>query len=169
MGFARHRQTVPILEQWLRVNRWYGRLLSFYHQADQRRLTSDDFVDYFIAAYQNLFACRDWLVQTYPNLRSDIQLLFASPELKLCRDIAIGTKHLRITTPSVDADFAIVQEHVPTSGVNTTSGSVVFRLLCKGKQYDLRDLLNEGILQVNKFLYERNIITARNEVQPFSL
>jgi len=166
MAFARHRQTVPILEQWLRVGRWYGRLLSLYHRADQERLTSDDFVDHFIATYQNLFACRDWLIQTYPTLQSDIKLLFASPELKLCRDIANGTKHLLVSQPSIDADFAIAQEFVSTSGVNTTSGSVVFRLLSKGKQYDLRDLLNQGFLQVNDFLYHHNIITAKNQWKP---
>jgi hypothetical protein len=37
----------------------------------------------------------------------------AHQELRVCRDIVNGTKHFRISEPSVDAEFSIVREYVP--------------------------------------------------------
>jgi hypothetical protein len=81
------------VEQWQRVLRWQQRLHAIVseHYDD-----GDAVVDHALALLQNCFSMRDWLSSSLPSKGTEIQNLFSSPSLRLCRDLANGSKHLAI-------------------------------------------------------------------------
>lgn len=93
-----------------RVRRWHNRLMA---AARGETYLESDLNDFAFAFFQNCLHLRDWVQQTSSIPRSDLDVLFARVEMKVCRDLANGTKHLNITRPSVDAEFSIVREYDP--------------------------------------------------------
>jgi len=164
MSFARDRQTIPILEQLERAIRWYKRLQALYEQPAGHN--ADDFMDYIIAVFQNVFACRDWMLNApvFPG-KEDVGKLFESPELMLCRDICNGTKHLTINKPSVDSRFLTVREHEHSPGPGTTPEHERFVLFAAGKKHDLLGLAGDCLAQVKKFVQEHGLAEGNNELR----
>ena len=93
-----------------RVHRWHDRMT---HSA---KIGSRDLEDFAFVFFQNCYHLREWLLKTSIFPRSDVAELFSqTKELRLCRDICNGTKHLTIKHPSIDADFSIGREYDPWS------------------------------------------------------
>ena len=161
----RHRQTVPFFEQLGRCVRWHRRLEALYKPDETHE--SYDFVDYYLTLFQNLFACRDWLLGT-PGLNpGSVETLFKSPELKLIRDIANGMKHLTINDPSIDAEFAMVQEYDPDDGVETSAGPVEYVLLAGGEKHPIRQLASNALSQIHTFAKGNGLFDRENEMTAF--
>ena len=92
------------------------------------------------------------------GLTSDPHLLTiprAHPELRLCRDICNGTKHLAISRPSLDADLAIGREYVPAHwpGVRPHVNETWF-VIAGGKKYDLFELADRCLALWEDFVAE---------------
>ena len=93
-----------------RVHRWQRRVT---HSAN---IGSGDLEDFVFALFQNCYHLREWIEKTAKVPSSELDGLFArTPELRVCRDICNGTKHLTLSRASVDADFSIGREYDPAS------------------------------------------------------
>lgn len=91
------------------VARWHARV----HAAANGEPSVDE-LDFLLTFFLYCFHLRDWLERSSVATRDELVALFkASPELRLCRDIANGFKHMTLSEPSVDAGFSIVNEYVP--------------------------------------------------------
>jgi hypothetical protein len=99
------------LDQWHRLCRWYKRILSLRSKAMKTSLTIDD-ADLIVAYFMNCYHLRDWLLESRPEWKPDIeQLISSSFEYKACRDICNGYKHKLIRNPSLDSDFNFYREY----------------------------------------------------------
>lgn len=91
------------------VGRWHARVRA----AANGEPSADEF-DFLVVFFVHCFHLRDWLEMSGVVAKVEIADLFkASPELRLCRDIANGFKHMALSSPSVDARFSLVNEYVP--------------------------------------------------------
>jgi hypothetical protein len=131
------------LEHWHRIERWRERL---------RAVPDDDtadFLDFSIVVLLHCFAMRDWLLKSGvadPQVRT----LFDSAELKVCRDLANGTKHLSISQPSVDAHHQIRREHRLWRRPGESEGEL--KVFAGDVSYSLRDLCGECVRQIGAFI-----------------
>ena len=104
--------TLQQLEGWRgqfsRMLRWRHRVVD---AANGDR--SVDELDFLLAFFESAHHLRDWLEETSTIQRMELDALIgAHAELGICRDIANGFKHHSISRPSVDAEFAIVNQYV---------------------------------------------------------
>jgi hypothetical protein len=90
----------------------------------------DAVVDHALALLQNCFCMRDWLSRSLPSKETEIQDLFSSRSLMLCRDLANGSKHLEINRPSVDARHSVHVSYVPAPLDGSSSSSYELILRC---------------------------------------
>ena len=91
-----------------RVRRWHLRLIEAALQG------SPDLEDFAYSIFQNCYYLREWAEKTSDVPTHDLGVLFSqSHELRLCRDLCNGTKHLTISRPRVDANCSIGREYDP--------------------------------------------------------
>ncbi len=111
MGIGLTLQQVEGWEgQYERMLRWYERACSASRQSN-----GQDEMDFVLVVLQQSLALRDWIHEACPERRAALELLFRDNlELRLCRDIANGFKHMALRKkPSVDGAFSIVFEYNP--------------------------------------------------------
>jgi hypothetical protein len=150
MGFARTHQAQPFLEQWERTSRWYHRMAVL--NLETPRACADELMDHVYACLQNCLMLRDWLLNSPGVERAAVRQLFGSTELKLCRDVANGTKHLQISKPSIDSQFMTVREYTPPSLDGSRGADYVLTLCADGRKLDLLWLCDECMRQVSEFM-----------------
>ena len=91
------------------VLRWHERL-----RGAANGEPSIDELDFALTFFLHCYHLRDWLIRSNAATPAEIATLIkVNPELRLCRDIANGFKHMTLSDPSVDARFSIVNEYVP--------------------------------------------------------
>jgi hypothetical protein len=120
-------------------------------------------MDLFYAVFQNCFAMRDSLINSGvdENVVSD---LFQSEPLRLCRDIANGTKHCEITRASVDSAFVTLREYDPLLRSVGSNRTEVFRLLAAGRKYDLFGLALNCMCEIQGFLIREQLIFEESKL-----
>ena len=160
MGFARNWQNkkgeyfgIPYIEQWQRIVRWHSRLMILNDQVPGT--DSNGLMDHVYACLQNCLMFRDWLSGCYVSKKA-VNALYGSRELKLCRDIANGTKHFKIDKPSVDANFLTVCEYLPPPVGQTEGSSYKLTLCADGDYYDLIELCTKCVKQIENFMESIN-------------
>lgn len=97
--------------QWLRVKRWQKRLLSIKSNPE---MEWEDKWDFIFAFFQNCYHLKDWISyqhQKNPTILKSLNELMNNEEMKICRDICNGTKHLDISRPSLDENFYMCREY----------------------------------------------------------
>lgn len=118
-----------------------------------------DELDFLLAFFESAYRLRDWLVETGAVSNVEVDGYVASHiELQLCRDIANGFKHHRLRRPSIDAEFAIVNQYVPPQerGRRYRPPNGEWTILANGTQLGLVDLSERVLLLWNQSLTQRN-------------
>jgi len=133
--------------QYDRMTRWFDRLRVVLRED----VLTDSELDFVYAFFINCYHLRDWLNKT-PNSRfsqKSIEDLFskdeASEALKLCHDIATGLKHLTLSRPKIDANFAVVREYV-------AGGGEKWLILADGKKWPIEDLAIDCMSAWDEFI-----------------
>jgi len=102
---------------------------------------------------------RDWFLSS--GLDNDkINALFSRRNLRLCRDIANGTKHCAISRASVDANFRTFREYDPTLVKIGLARVEVFRVHTHGQTYDVYGILQNCFADVQEFLIQEGLLAA---------
>lgn len=74
--------------------------------------TPEERFDFLLAFCQNCHALRDWFEKDGAVSKDQLDALMQSNQpLRVCRDIANGSKHLKVDRPSVDQNFSIGREY----------------------------------------------------------
>lgn len=101
--------------QYARVARWHNRVTKIGRaksRANDNDMEAEH--DFVYAFFQTCYHLRDWLQHSGAVERAKLDDFFRdNKEMQVCRDICIGTKHLRVDKPSVDSSFNIGREYVP--------------------------------------------------------
>jgi len=93
--------------QFARTIRWHERVAALGAR-DDLGISPTTAFDYLYAFFQNCYHLRDWLKNAGAASDAELQaFMTGNHEMAICRDIANGTKHLRISAPSVDAKPSI--------------------------------------------------------------
>ena len=110
MGIGLTMQTLGGWQsQYARMVRWHDRVIAV---ANGSRLPDE--LDFLVAFFEAAFQMRDWLGRSNAVAQADLERLFSvHVEVMLCRDIANGFKHYSLTKPSIDREFAVVNQYVP--------------------------------------------------------
>ena len=165
MPLRRHIAVNPEHEQWDRIERWFVRLRAL--QAKGAEETT--IVDYALVVLQQCDAMRDWLkqgakiksardpdrnyksVESSPIPENEIDRLFATEELELCRAIVDGAKHLTLDRQHVD-NHVITDLPFPriVPGQRAELHPV---FVAGGKHYKVFDLCQKCVLRIRGFLF----------------
>jgi hypothetical protein len=146
--------------QYHRLRRWHDRV----RRAANSQPSRDEF-DFLLAFFESCFHLRDWLLADKVVTKVELDSLFNSYiELGICRDIANGFKHSKITWPSVDAGFTIVREYVPDdwpSSYRYPNGK--WTVLASDHQLGLVDLADNCVGIWQRFLSSKGLLPTASE------
>ena len=96
-------------KQWRRVHRWYDRFRVIEAGFEQTK-AADFYEDEVWSFFQNCYHLKDWLKNDPASGISTNEVegyVEQSENLKLCGDLANGSKHLTITHPRFDANTKV--------------------------------------------------------------
>lgn len=115
-----------------------------------------DEMDFTLVVFQQALALRDWVHEACPPVRAQLEQLFsANIELKLCRDIANGFKHMKLRKASVDPGFSIVFEYNPT-----LEGKGEMVVLAGGHKFVLLGLAAACVQQWHAFVEQTQLLPS---------
>ncbi|MBI2446535.1 MAG: hypothetical protein HYV51_01800 [Parcubacteria group bacterium] len=96
-----------VSEQFYRIERWYKRLKEISTKKGQEQSTyyQEDVVYTF---FQNCFHLKDWIINSGVLEKNIVDgFIESNTDMKICRDLCNGSKHLAITNPSIDSNIAV--------------------------------------------------------------
>jgi hypothetical protein len=143
-----------------RLEGWEGQfecMVRFYERAclAANEGRSTDEMDFTLVVFQQALSLRDWVQATCPSVQNLLAALFRdNVEMRLCRDIANGFKHMEITKPSIDKEFSIVFEYAPWGGKMVVLGG--------GHQVGLLELAGQCVERWRAFI-------EANQLKPSSV
>jgi hypothetical protein len=140
------------------VVRWRARVVSAANGAP-----SADELDFLLTFFENAYRLRDWLVQTDAVLGHEVDAFIASRvELRICRDLANGFKHHSISKPSIDSEFAIVNQYVDPepNGRAYRFPNGEWTILAGGRQFGLVELSDRVISIWREYLRGKALLDA---------
>lgn len=162
MVLARRNHPNPVREQWRRTTRWHERL-----QAANPR----DAEDFGLVVLHQCWTMHDWLIKSLHETtersrvenrysQHDVEQLFQSSELRFCRDLANGAKHLDLRgevedDPRMHPLHAVVAREFDWSGDRPTTRATAFS---DTATYDLRELCDACVDQLRAFLRQYTLI-----------
>lgn len=132
----------------------YQRMIRFYKRAINSTDSIDE-LDFLTAFFQNCFHLKDWLIiyDVDAEIKTKVNnLINSNDELKMCRDICNGMKHLRLTNPSIDNNFAFFKEYDPFTK-KMDSKDYHWVVYFKEKKFKLLEISNKCINIWNNFLF----------------
>ena len=154
--------TLQQVEDWrgqiARVSRWRERVVTAANGEP-----SADELDFLLAFFESAYHLRHWLVETGALSNVEVDGYVASHiELQLCHDIANGFKHHNLRRPSIDAEFAIVNQYVPPNerGRRYRFPNGEWTILANGTQFGLVDLSERVWLLWNQFFTRTKLNTS---------
>jgi hypothetical protein len=150
-------------EQWKRVGRWFERFSNTARGRDHDR-ESDAYQDEAYAFFLNSFHLKDWLKNDPASsvAASDVEAFISrSPSLRLCADLANGSKHLTLTRPRVDAktrvgrrDFSLV-----LGGGRLPRIAAKYEVEAAGKKRDAFKLATECMHEWTSYLEAKGLLS----------
>lgn len=101
MSWAGKFHKKPYLEQFERIKRWH-KILNEIRVSNSSEDEADYQVDCIYAFFINCYHLKDWLLHSKVVDKSKINgFIKKNKEMKICRDICNGIKHLSLTNPSI--------------------------------------------------------------------
>jgi hypothetical protein len=154
------------LTQFQRIRRWYKKVKEYEEKAQDIGFPGEA-EDCIYAFFQNCFHLREWIEKSGVISKKELDSFVSSHlELRICRDICNGTKHMVIDQHSVDANFSTYREYDYLSGPispSQKSGTTTFRILAAGKKYDMFDLADKCMSYWVDLLTLRKLISLGGE------
>lgn len=148
------------IEQLKRVKRWHKRLEEIYLGREHSRDT-DYYQDVLYSFFQNCFHLKDWLI-TSRVINGNVINTFINSEdsLKICRDICNGSKHFKITNPSIDPNIKIKNRNFSLSiGNQPTQIKIIYWIEASGSSYHAFDIATHCLVLWEKFLKQYGLKT----------
>lgn len=143
------------------VEGWEGqfdRMVRFYDRACSaaRQNNGEDEIDFSLVVFQQALSLRDWVKEACPSVSSQLENLFRDHlEMKFCRDLANGFKHMTIRSPSIDRSFSIVFEYNPRGG---RKGDMV--VLGDGHEFVLLELAGKCVDLWREFIETNQLLPS---------
>lgn len=142
-------------EQYIRTENWLNRLKK---EKQKPNAIAGDFIDFLYAFYQNCYHIKDWLLNdpTCALTNKEIyDFINKSETLKICHDLANGTKHLTLKKPKSDKDTRIDSFDIIEKNKNYFAQ---FTVVSGEKIYDAFQLANICFIEWKKFLRDNKLI-----------
>lgn len=128
--------------------------------ADTARSSADQ-LDFLLAFFASCFDLRDWLIASGVDRESVTALFRGNVELRVCRDIANGFKHFRITDHPYDAKFSVVREYVPENWPSYVGhGESKWNIVAGEDMFDLVALAHQCVDLLDEFLHDQGLNAA---------
>lgn len=106
-------------EQFKRVQRWLSRFEELHCGRSHNRET-DYYSDVVYTFFQNCFHLKDWLLNSKVINKEELnRFINDNEEMRICRDLCNGSKHLIIDSPSIDKNIQLGNTHYSLSLGNT--------------------------------------------------
>jgi hypothetical protein len=105
--FLRDSSSRPSLESLFGWHDQFERMLRWHE-----RLRDDRSLDFLLVFFLNCYALRDWLVKAGAFDETELDsIVRESLVMRLCRNLCNRSKHLILSTTSIDSDFFISREY----------------------------------------------------------
>lgn len=149
------------LEQLARVKRWYRRLEEIHIGREHNR-ESDYYQDVLYSFFQNCFHLKDWLIESgVTNNKVVDKFISSEDDMKICRDLCNGSKHLVIKDPSIDPGIKVKNRAFSLSLSNESPRiKVVYWIEADGGVYHAFDVATRCLVLWEEFLERHGIRTA---------
>lgn len=148
-----------VQEQFNRVKRWLERFREI-HSGREHTREPDYYEDVVYAFFQNFWSLKDWLINSGALEKTVVEDFFHSgTDMKICRDIANGSKHLTITRPSLDSKVSVSSSIYSSSIGGSSSVEVVYWINIDGRPpVDAYNLAITLVAQCEAFLKKNGLI-----------
>lgn len=151
--------SVQYLEQFERIKRWHQRLEEIYVGREHDRST-DYYQDVLYAFFQNCFYLRDWLINSGAVSKIAIDnLINADEDMKMCRDLCNGSKHLMIRDPSIDPNIKVKNKDIALElGAGMPQIKIIYWIEARGGVYHAFDVATRCLVIWKRFLTQHSLI-----------
>jgi hypothetical protein len=150
-------------QQWKRVGRWFERFRETAKGRDHKR-ESDAYQDEAYAFFLTCFHLKDWLKNDDASsaAASDVEdFISESPSLRLCADLANGSKHLRLTRPRVDPEAKVGRrQYFLTLGSGVPRIAAKYEVEAAGKKHDAFELASECMREWEAYLKAKGLLSG---------
>ena len=141
--------------QWARVHRRLNDVRVVY---SGRAGGTDDAMDTVLSFFEAVHHLKDWLMNDQASgitKAAADSLINGSPMLRLCADLANGSKHLVLTGPRTrDKSTGITRNDVNIF-VGTGTAAHRFYVQSGGTEYDVIDIAEAAVAEWNEFLTDQ--------------
>lgn len=143
--------------QWARVQRRLDDVRAVY---TGRPGGTDDAVDVVQSFFEAVHHLKDWLGND-PSSRVTIDdaesLIRGSTVLKLCGDLANGSKHLKLKWSHTGDPSTTIARNDTTVLLGTGTSAHRFYVASAGKEYDVLQLAEAAVAEWSRFLSDRGL------------
>jgi hypothetical protein len=152
----------PWEQQWKRVGRWFSRFRETASGRDHHR-ESEYYQDEVYTFFQNCHHLKDWLKNdsASADATSDVEdFISSSPPLRLCADLANGSKHLKLTRRArVDPKTKIGSRHFSLElGDGRPRIAAKYQVEAAGKRQDAFWLAKECMSEWEAYLKGKGLL-----------
>jgi hypothetical protein len=141
--------------QWQRVHRRLEGVRAVYTGAPGG---TDVAIDTVLSFFEAVHHLKDWLgndpISGITKVEGD-SLISRSPMLRLCADIANGSKHLSLTSSRTGDKSTDIARNDVTVFVGTETAAHRFYVQSGNKEYDVRDIAEAAVVEWTQFLTEQ--------------
>jgi hypothetical protein len=152
-------------EQFDRVKRWLEKVEFLFKEKPhslEKPLNDKDNIDIIYTFFQNCYHLRDWIVASKSINEAIVDSFIQSnTDMKICRDICNGSKHLIISRPSVANNIhKTLHSSVISSSVNNQQPEIelYYFINFRGTAISSLDLARNCVLCWEIFLKKNSII-----------
>lgn len=146
------------IDQYKRLERWYRRLEEIYLGREHNK-NPDYYQDILYAFFQNCFHFKDWLIESgvISNLTVNT-FINSEDEMKICRDLCNGSKHLVINNPSIDPNIKVNNKDISLLLSNEPPQiKIIYWIDVNGSNYLAFDVATRCLVLWKNFLKQNGI------------
>jgi hypothetical protein len=122
---------------------------------------TDAAIDTVLSFFEVTHHLKDWLVNDLHSgvdKNAVLEQINGSPVLRLCADLANGSKHLKLKSSQTDDYSTAITSNDAAVFVGTGTASYRFRITSDAKEYDVLEIARDAVRAWSGFLSERGMI-----------
>lgn len=149
-----------VVEQLNRTKRWSNKLNSISRSEAPAKDIDEYNKDTIYAFFQSCLHIRDWIIASYPAKKAAVDnFIESNTDLKICRDICNGSKHLNVKDHSVDPNISkSLHSSVYSTNMTSTGTDVIYWVTVNNLPLDVLQLAQCCVIHWEGFLVRESLI-----------
>lgn len=151
-----------VIEQLNRTKRWHEKIKLILVSELPTKEIDENNRDIIYAFFQNCYHIKDWVISSFPLKKSAVEeFIQSNNDLKICRDICNGSKHLKLNNYSVDPNISnnLHGRFYSISINNNVRTEVIYFATVNNRSVDVVSVAANCLVLWETFLIKEGIIS----------